>query len=152
MKKFMTEFKEFIAKGNVMTMAVGIIIGGAFTAIINSVVADIISPIIGLILGGVDFAEISFGIGDAQIMIGNLINAIITFILTAVVLFFIIKARRKKKNRPLKKSRLFPKIFSCSARSETFSRRNDLTFEVRLTVRLVHAEVISAFFLEAFYF
>ena len=92
MKKLMTEFKEFIAKGNVMTMAVGIIIGGAFTAIINSVVADIISPVIGLILGGVDFTTISFGIGDAQIMIGNLINAIITFILTAVVLFFIIKA------------------------------------------------------------
>ena len=95
MKKFMTEFKEFIAKGNVMTMAVGIIIGGAFTAIINSVVADIISPIIGLILGGVDFSKVSFGIGDAQIMIGNLINAIITFIITAVVLFFIIKAFNK---------------------------------------------------------
>ena len=106
MKKFMTEFKEFIAKGNVMTMAVGIIIGGAFTAIINSVVADIISPIIGLILGGVDFAEISFGVGDAQIMIGNLINAIITFILTAVVLFFIIKSfnkwdeKKKKEEEP----------------------------------------------------
>ncbi len=95
MKKFMTEFKEFIAKGNVMTMAVGIIIGGAFTAIINSVVADIISPIIGLILGGVDFSKLSFGVGDAQIMIGNLINAIITFIITAVVLFFIIKAFNK---------------------------------------------------------
>ena len=95
MKKFMTEFKEFIAKGNVMTMAVGIIIGGAFTAIINSVVADIISPIIGLILGGVDFTKVSFGIGDAQIMIGNLINAIITFLITAVVLFFIIKAFNK---------------------------------------------------------
>ena len=75
MKKFMTEFKEFIAKGNVMTMAVGIIIGGAFTAIINSVVADVISPIIGLILGGTDFSALSFGVGDAQIMIGNLINA-----------------------------------------------------------------------------
>lgn len=95
MKKFMTEFKEFIAKGNVMNMAVGIIIGGAFTAIINSVVADIISPIIGLILGGVDFSTVSFGIGDAQIMIGNLINAIITFLITAVVLFFIIKAFNK---------------------------------------------------------
>ena len=95
MKKFMTEFKEFIAKGNVMTMAVGIIIGGAFTAIINSVVADVISPIIGLILGGTDFSELSFGVGDAQIMIGNLINAIITFILTAIVLFFIIKSFNK---------------------------------------------------------
>ena len=95
MKKFMTEFKEFIAKGNVMNMAVGIIIGGAFTAIINSVVADIISPLIGLILGGVDFSAVSFGVGDAQIMIGNLINAIITFLITAVVLFFIIKAFNK---------------------------------------------------------
>ncbi len=95
MKKFMTEFKEFIAKGNVMTMAVGIIIGGAFTAIINSVVADVISPIIGLILGGTDFSTLSFGVGDAQIMIGNLINAIITFLITAVVLFFIIKAFNK---------------------------------------------------------
>jgi large conductance mechanosensitive channel len=91
----MTEFKEFIAKGNVMTMAVGIIIGGAFTAIINSVVADVISPIIGLILGGTDFSALSFGVGDAQIMIGNLINAIITFLITAVVLFFIIKAFNK---------------------------------------------------------
>jgi len=91
----MTEFKEFIAKGNVMTMAVGIIIGGAFTAIINSVVADVISPIIGLILGGTDFSTLSFGVGDAQIMIGNLINAIITFLITAVVLFFIIKAFNK---------------------------------------------------------
>jgi len=95
MKKFMTEFKEFIAKGNVMTMAVGIIIGGAFTAIINSVVADVISPIIGLILGGTDFSALSFGVGDAQIMIGNLINAIITFLITAIVLFFIIKAFNK---------------------------------------------------------
>ena len=92
MKKFMTEFKEFIAKGNVMTMAVGIIIGGAFTAIINSLVADVIGPIIGLILGGKDFSTMSFGIGDAQIMYGNFINAVISFLLTAVVLFFIIKA------------------------------------------------------------
>lgn len=95
MKKFMTEFKEFIAKGNVMTMAVGIIIGGAFTAIINSLVADVISPIIGLILGGTDFSAVCFGIGDAQIMLGNFINAIITFLITAVVLFFIIKAFNK---------------------------------------------------------
>ncbi len=106
MKKFMTEFKEFIAKGNVMTMAVGIIIGGAFSAIVNSLVADIVGPVIGLILGGVDFSAMSFGIGDAQIMIGNFIQAIITFLMTAVVLFFIIKAfnkfeeARKKEEEP----------------------------------------------------
>ena len=92
MKKFMTEFKEFIAKGNVMAMAVGIIIGGAFKAIIDSVVADIISPIIGLVLGGLDFSQVSFGVGDAQIMIGNLINSIISFLITAIVLFFMVKA------------------------------------------------------------
>ena len=95
MKRFMAEFKEFISKGNVMTMAVGIIIGGAFTAIINSLVTDVIGPIIGLILGGTDFSKLSFGIGDAQIMIGNFINAIITFLITALVLFFIIKAFNK---------------------------------------------------------
>lgn len=106
MKKFMTEFKEFIAKGNVMTMAVGIIIGGAFSAIVNSLVADIVGPIIGLILGGVDFSAMSFGVGDAQIMIGNFIQAIITFLMTAVVLFFIIKSfnkfeeARKKEEEP----------------------------------------------------
>ena len=95
MKRFMAEFKEFISKGNVMTMAVGIIIGGAFTAIINSLVTDVIGPIIGLILGGTDFSKLSFGIGEAQIMIGNFINAIITFLITALVLFFIIKAFNK---------------------------------------------------------
>ncbi|MCR5181645.1 MAG: large conductance mechanosensitive channel protein MscL [Clostridia bacterium] len=98
MKNFVKEFKEFITKGNVMTMAVGIIIGGAFTAIINSLVADVIGPIIGLILGGKDFSALSFGIGDAQIMYGNFINAIITFILTAIVLFFIVKAFNKFEN------------------------------------------------------
>lgn len=105
MKNFVKEFKEFIAKGNVMTMAVGIIIGGAFTAIINSLVADVIGPIIGLIIGGKDFSAMSFGIGDAQIMYGNFINAIITFLLTAIVLFFIVRAfnkfeELKKKEEP----------------------------------------------------
>lgn len=105
MKNFVKEFKEFIAKGNVMTMAVGIIIGGAFTAIINSLVADVIGPIIGLIIGGKDFSAMSFGIGDAQIMYGNFINAVITFLLTAIVLFFIVRAfnkfeELKKKEEP----------------------------------------------------
>ncbi len=105
MKNFAKEFKEFIAKGNVMTMAVGIIIGGAFTAIINSLVADVIGPIIGLIIGGKDFSAMSFGIGDAQIMYGNFINAVITFLLTAIVLFFIVRAfnkfeELKKKEEP----------------------------------------------------
>ena len=91
------EFKEFISKGNVMDMAVGIIIGGAFTAIVNSLVADVIGPIIGLILGGTDFSSLSFGIGEAQIMFGSFINAIITFLMTAVVLFLIMRSINKMK-------------------------------------------------------
>ena len=91
MKKFMTEFKEFIAKGDVMSMAVGIIIGGAFTAIVNSLVGDVITPFLGIITGGIDFTGISITVGDANIMIGNFIQAIITFLLTAFVIFTIMK-------------------------------------------------------------
>lgn len=91
MKNFLNEFKAFISKGDVMSMAVGIIIGGAFTTIVNSLVGDIITPLLGLIIGGIDFSAISVGIGDAQIMIGNFINAVIIFLLTALALFLIVK-------------------------------------------------------------
>ena len=97
MKGFMKEFKEFISKGDVMSMAVGIIIGGAFTAIVTSVVEDIIGPLIGLVLGGLDFSTLSLGVGDAQIMFGNFIQAVINFIITALVLFLIIKSFNKMK-------------------------------------------------------
>lgn len=92
MKKFMTEFKEFIARGDVMSMAVGIIIGGAFTAIVNSLVSDVITPFLGIITGGIDFTGISFTFGEANIMIGNFIQAVITFLLTAFVIFSLMKA------------------------------------------------------------
>ena len=98
MKKFFAEFKEFISKGDVMSMAVGIIIGGAFTAIVSSLVDDVISPILGLILGGIDFSALSFGILDAQIMYGNFIQAVISFLLTAFVLFLVVKAINKMMN------------------------------------------------------
>lgn len=92
MKKFMTEFKEFIARGDVMSMAVGIIIGGAFTAIVNSLVSDVITPFLGIITGGIDFTGISFTFGESNIMIGNFIQAVITFLLTAFVIFSLMKA------------------------------------------------------------
>ena len=91
MKKFINEFKAFIAKGDVMSMAVGIIIGGAFTAIVNSLVGDIITPLLGLIIGGIDFTGLSFGIGDAQITYGNFIQAIIVFLITALAIFEMLK-------------------------------------------------------------
>ena len=95
MKTFFKEFKEFITKGNMMAMAVGIIIGGAFTAIIKSLVDDVLGPIIGLFLGGKDFSTMSFGIGDAQILYGNFIQAIITFLITALVVFVMMRQFNK---------------------------------------------------------
>ena len=85
------EFKEFIAKGNVMDMAVGIILGAAFTAIVGSLVDDIITPIIGLFMGGVDFSGLSAGVGDALITYGNFIMAIINFLIIAWVVFMLVK-------------------------------------------------------------
>ncbi len=89
------EFRDFIARGNVMDMAVGIIIGAAFTAIVTSLVEDLINPFLGLIVGGIDFSGISFGLGDAQFMLGNFINAVIKFLIIAFVVFKLIRVVNK---------------------------------------------------------
>ena len=94
MKSFINEFKEFISRGNVMDMAVGIIIGGAFTAIVTSLVEDIITPIIGMI-GGFDFSSFVVTVNNSNIAIGKFINAVINFLLIAFVLFSVIKAMNK---------------------------------------------------------
>ena len=103
-KSFIKEFKEFISRGNVIDMAVGVIIGGAFTAIVNSLVNDIFNPLLGLITGGADFSTLSFGFMDAQFMYGSFITAVINFLLVALVLFLVIKVmgklRRKKEEAP----------------------------------------------------
>ena len=103
MSKFVSEFKEFIMKGNVLDMAVGVIVGGAFGSIVSSLVDDVLGPIIGLIVGGLDFSALSFGIGDAQIMIGNFIQAIINFLIVALVIFAIVKAVNKARSLAAKK-------------------------------------------------
>ena len=94
-KKLIEEFKAFAVKGNVLDMAVGVIIGGAFTSIVNSLVEDVFTPIIGMITGGINFSNLSFGILDAQIQIGNFLNAVISFLLTAFCVFLIVKAVNK---------------------------------------------------------
>jgi large conductance mechanosensitive channel len=86
------EFREFIMRGNVIDLAVAVVMGAAFTAIINSLVNDIVMPLIGLILGGVDFASLSVTVGSASIMYGAFIQAIVNFLLIALVLFFIVRA------------------------------------------------------------
>ena len=103
MSKFVKEFKEFIAKGNVMDMAVGVIIGGAFGAIVSSLVDNILGPIIGMICGGVDFSGLSVKLGEAQIMYGAFIQAIIDFLIVALVIFCIVKAVNKVKDAAAKK-------------------------------------------------
>ena len=96
MKSFITEFKEFALKGNVMDMAVGIIIGGAFTAIVTSLVDDLINPIIGLLCGK-DFSNLSavFFDGQVELRYGAFIMAVVNFVIVALVLFSIIKAMNK---------------------------------------------------------
>ena len=107
MKALIKEFKEFISRGNVMDMAVGVIIGGAFTAIVNSLVNDMLMPLplLSLLTGGFDFSGLCIALGEgenaATINYGSFISAIINFLLIALVIFLIIKAinkvSRKKK-------------------------------------------------------
>lgn len=89
------EFKEFIAKGNVMDLAVGVIIGGAFQAIVNSLVNDILMPIIGVITGGIDFSSLSITVGEASVNYGMFIQNIIYFLIVAWVIFLVVKAINK---------------------------------------------------------
>ena len=98
------EFKEFALKGNLVDMAVGIVIGAAFTSIINSLVGDVIMPLVGYFTGGVDFSSMAINLGGANadgepvlIKYGLFINACITFLIVALVLFFIIKNMNRLK-------------------------------------------------------
>ena len=94
MKKFFGEFKEFISKGNVMDMAVGVIVGGAFSAIVSSLTDDIINPLIGTIFK-MDFSSLVANINGAELRYGAFIMAIINFIIIAFVLFLVVKGFNK---------------------------------------------------------
>ena len=123
MKKFFEEFKKFISRGNVMDMAVGVIIGSAFGKIVSSIVDDIlmpligviiggsfgkivtslvndiITPIIGIIIGGIDFSNLSIQINEAKIMYGNFIQTIIDFLIIAICIFSVTRTFEKIKNK-----------------------------------------------------
>lgn len=89
------EFKEFISRGNMMDLAVGFIIGTAFTAIVNSLVKDLINPLIGLFIGKIDLSNLKFTIGEATFKYGSFLNAVINFLIIALVVFFLIKLVNK---------------------------------------------------------
>lgn len=99
MKKGIGEFKEFISRGNVVDMAVGVIIGTAFGKIVTSLVNDVLMPLIGIILGGLDFSSLSINIGDATILYGSFIQTIVDFLIVAFCIFMMIKFFEKFKKK-----------------------------------------------------
>ena len=113
MKKFFEEFKKFIARGNVMDMAVGVIIGGAFTGIVTSLVNDIITPLLGL-FGGMNFDKYQWNIAkDVVLYYGNFITAIINFLIMALIVFIIVRTlnnagKKFKKDTPAKTTKKCP--------------------------------------------
>ena len=103
------EFKKFIARGNVLDLAVGVIVGGAFSSIVTSLVNNIFTPIIGLILGGIDFSSLSLTFRDTKIMYGAFIQSVIDFLIVAFCLFIVVKfvnkitsKKEQKKNEEVK--------------------------------------------------
>ncbi|SEF75951.1 large conductance mechanosensitive channel [Xylanibacter ruminicola] len=100
---FIKEFKEFAVKGNVMDMAVGVIIGGAFGKIVTSLVNDILMPVLGILTGGIDFTGLKATIGDANITYGQFVQSVIDFVIIAFCIFLMIKGMNKlnkKKEEP----------------------------------------------------
>lgn len=102
MKKILKEFKEFISKGNVIDMAVGVIIGSAFSKIVTSLVNDIIMPLIGIIIGGIDFTSLSIKIKDSKILYGSFIQNIVDFLIIAICIFVTTQIMNKfRKPKPV---------------------------------------------------
>lgn len=91
MKKTIKEFKEFISKGNVIDLAVGVVIGSAFGAIVTSLVNDIIMPLVGIILGGINFSGLTLHVKDATICYGLFIQQVVNFLIIAFCIFMVIK-------------------------------------------------------------
>lgn len=102
------EFREFLQQGNVIDLAMAVIIGGAFGAIINSLVDDIFMPVIGILIGGIDFSGLSIQVGEAVILFGNFIQAIINFVIIASAMFLVIRSynqlRSEEQSAPPKPS------------------------------------------------
>ena len=109
MKKFLQEFRAFALKGNVVDMAVGVIIVTAFSAIVNSIVKDLIMPLFGIILGGIDFSVLSWTVGSSVITYGNLIQSIINFLIISFTIFVFIKFISRFKHKKAEEEAATPK-------------------------------------------
>ena len=106
MKKLFKEFKEFISKGNVIDMAVGVVVGSAFSKIVSSLVNDIIMPLVGVIIGGLDFTSLSIKIKDSEILYGSFIQNIVDFLIIAACIFTVVKIMNKfKRQQPTEEAK-----------------------------------------------
>jgi large conductance mechanosensitive channel len=101
---WIAEFRDFINRGNVIDLAIGLTVGVAFTAVVNSLVGDIIMPIIGVVTGGIDFTSLSVQVGNAVVAYGKFIQALFNFLVIAIVIFWVVKMvnqfRRKEEAKP----------------------------------------------------
>jgi large conductance mechanosensitive channel len=95
--KILREFKEFAMKGNVLELAVAVVIGGAFGKIVTSLVDNVITPSIGLFMGGVDFSGYSYQVGDAVLTYGKFVQSVVDFVIVAFVIFMIVRTLTKAK-------------------------------------------------------
>ncbi len=116
------EFKKFIARGNVLDLAVGVIVGGAFSSIVTSLVNNIFTPVIGLIVGGVDFSSLSITFRDTKIMYGAFIQSVIDFLIVAFCLFIVVKAVNKVTHKKEEK----PAVPAKSAELKTLEEIRDI--------------------------
>ena len=103
------EFKEFISKGNVLNLAIGVVMGTAFSGIVTSLVNDIIMPLVGLIIGGIDFTGMKVTVGDASITYGNFIQNIVNFLIISLSIFLFVKLINKITRNEKKKNEEKPK-------------------------------------------
>ena len=126
MKKQFEEFKKFAFKGNMFDLAVGVIIGTAFGAVVTSLVNDLIMPIFGLIIGGLDFASLSIDINDVSILYGNLIQTIVNFFIIALCVFFFIRLIGKFTKKQAKEEAPPPKPEVKSAEVQLLEEIRDL--------------------------
>ncbi len=120
MKKMLEEFKTFIARGNVVDLAVGVIMGSAFGKIVTSLVDNILMPLIGLATGGINFSSLSFKFRDARIMYGVFIQNVIDFIIVSACIFLFIKFMNKLTHKKKKKKRKKLMISFYLKKLETF--------------------------------
>lgn len=126
MKKIIGEFKEFISRGNVLDLAVGVIIGGAFSKIVSSLVNDVFMPLIGVIIGGLDFSSLTIKVKDASINYGLFLQNIVDFLLMAICIFIIVKVVNKVRDGLEKKEEVIEEV-----KEEVKSNEEILLEEIR---------------------